>query len=95
MRPDIDVCKAHSVVFVCVCASLMNELKLQENEEDDKRSGSMLPTLDLNFVASVCFVFFPVIFLGLFCFVADELEPRLALGLMTGVDRRPKPNCRH
>lgn len=82
-----------------MCASLMNELKLQEdeNEEDDKRSGSMLPTLDLNFVASVCvcFVFFPVIFLGLFCFVADELEPRLALGLMTGVDRHPKPNCRH
>lgn len=74
----------------------MNELKLQEDEEgedeDDKRSGSMLPTLDLNFVASC---FFPVIFLALFCFVADELEPRLALGLMTGVDRRPKPNCRH
>lgn len=41
----------------------MNELKLQEDEEgedeDDKRSGSMLPTLDLNFVASC---FFPVIF---------------------------------
>lgn len=97
MRPDIDVCKAHSVVFVCVCASLMNELKLQENEEDDKRSGSMLPALDLNFVASVCvcFVFSQLFFWVYFVLLQMSLEPRLALGLMTGVDRRPKQNCRH